>query len=140
VRQVRICRARAAGRLALAAATALAAPEALHWRATRRFLPWVPDRTTGPGLDLVLVLGFPSRRSGLHPMQRWRVDIAVRSMDRSRGLLLVSGGSRKHGRCEADDMAAYARDFHGVPAGQVLLASIFRDLGSASLSRILIFA
>lgn len=54
-------------------------------------------------------------------MQRWRVDVAVRSMERSRGVLLISGGSRKHGRCEADDMATYAREAHGVPAGRVLL-------------------
>lgn len=112
---------RAAGGIALAARIALIASEALHWRAARRFLPSGPDRTTGPGDDLVLVLGFPSRVNGLHPMQRWRIDIAVRSMERSRGVLLISGGSRKHGRCEADDMAAYARESHGIPAERVLL-------------------
>lgn len=121
MQRVRKRRKRAAGGIAFGTGVALAASEALHWRATRRFLPSVTNRTTGPGDDVVLVLGFPSRANGLHPMQQWRIDIAVRSMDRSRGLLLVSGGSRKHGRCEADDMAAYARDAHGVPAEQVLV-------------------
>lgn len=118
---MRIRRKHAAGGIALGTVVALAASEALHWRAARRFLPSVTNRTTGLGDDLVLVLGFPSRANGLHPMQRWQIDIAVRSMDRSCGLLLVSGGSRKHGRCEADDMAAYARDSHGLPAERVLL-------------------
>ena len=100
---------------------AFAASEWLHWRAARRCLPQVGARSTGSGDDVVLVLGYPSRGGGLHPMQKWRIDIAVRSMERTCDVLVVSGGSRKHGRCEAEDMAAYARDRHGVAPGRLAL-------------------
>jgi len=100
---------------------AFAASEGLHWYASRRCLPEAADRSTGSGDDVLLVLGFPSRASGLHPMQKWRTDIAVRSMERSSDVLVFTGGSRKKGRCEADDMAAYARDQHQVRSDRLVL-------------------
>lgn len=54
-------------------------------------------------------------------MQKWRTDIAVRSMERSSDVLVFSGGSRKKGPCEADDMAAYARDQHQVRSDRLVL-------------------
>lgn len=100
---------------------AFAVSEGLHWRETRRFLPNASDRSTGPGDDVLLVLGFPSRTSGPHPMQKWRTDIAIRSMERSSDFLVLSGGSRKKGRCEADAMAAYARDQHQMRPDRLVL-------------------
>lgn len=96
----------------------LAASELVHWWAARSNLPAIAEQTTGPGASVVLVLGFPSRPRGLHPMQRWRAEIAVRSAAPG-DLLLFTGGSRKHGRCEADDMADHARDSHGIPEGRL---------------------
>src|SRR4051794_27671846 len=95
-------------RCLIALGFALATSELLHYRATLRHLPPLTERSTGDGENVVLVLGYPSRASGLHPMQRWRTDIGARSMERSSDVLVFTGGSRKHGRCEADDMAAYA--------------------------------
>ncbi len=54
-------------------------------------------------------------------MQKWRTDIAIRSMERSSDFLVLSGGSRKKGRCEADAMAAYARDQHQMRPDRLVL-------------------
>ena len=95
--------------------------ELVHWRASRRHLGR-PARRDGVAPGVVLVLGHPSRRSGrLHPMQRWRTDIAVRSMRSATDRLVFSGAGRGDGPSEAEVMATYARRTLGVPADAIVL-------------------
>ena len=72
--------------------------------------------------EAIIVLGYPSpRRSGTHPLQRWRCEIAVRSMRPERLSTLIMTGSAGRGqRSEAAVMAAYARDVLGVPAARIV--------------------
>ncbi|MCM3882262.1 YdcF family protein [Frankia sp. R82] len=74
------------------------------------------------GAQVVLVLGFPATRHGrLHPLQRWRTEIGVRSLapgEDSR--LIFSGGGPPGAPTEAETMAAHARDVLGMPARQIL--------------------
>ncbi|MGV9680518.1 YdcF family protein [Nocardia sp. NPDC003482] len=94
--------------------------ELLHWRASRRLL--------GPGVgparsEVVVVLGYPVRRNGrMHPLQRWRCRIAVRSLDsRVDGTLVFTGGAVRREPAEAEVMARYAREVLGVPEGRVVI-------------------
>ena len=116
-----------AGTGALGAAVALIA-ELVQWRSSRRGFSGrsrVDGRVSGP--DLVLVLGFPSRSRGRrHPMQRWRTDIAVRSMHSEHGLLLFTGAGPVGEPSEAQVMAAYACDVLGVPAQQIAVQTAAR--------------
>jgi len=83
-----------------------------------------------PTLDqVVLVLGYPSGRRGrLHPLQRWRTEIAVRSVRHARGwptapnaLLVFSGAATRSAPvAEAEMMARYAREVLGVPADRIV--------------------
>jgi uncharacterized SAM-binding protein YcdF (DUF218 family) len=76
--------------------------EARHWRANRR-LP----RGRG-GRRVLLVLGCPPRPDGsVSPVQRWRVDLAVRSW-RPGDVVVFSGGAIEGLACEADVMAGEA--------------------------------
>ena len=53
------------------------AVELVHWRAARRLAP-PSEPAAGP--PAVVVLGYPTRADGRsHPVQRWRVRIAVRT-------------------------------------------------------------
>ena len=90
--------------------------EALHWRASRRFL----GRGHAPGRCALVVLGFPARRDGrLHPIQKWRTDIAKRAFASLGAERIVFSGGPSRGRpSEAGTMAAYAMQL-GVPAGSV---------------------
>ncbi|MDN5769290.1 MAG: YdcF family protein [Microlunatus sp.] len=109
-------------RLLLLAEVATALGEIVYWRASRQHLG--PAGTTPPRSEVVLVLGYPSRPGGrLHPLQRWRTEIAVRSLDPScpEGHLVFSGASPRAGRSEAAVMAAYARNVLGVPSGRIVL-------------------
>ncbi len=93
--------------------------ELMHWRASRQALGHrgAGDRA---GAEVVLVLGYPSRaRGGLHPMQRWRTQVAVRSMHPQRGRLVFSGAGPEGAPSEAEVMAAHARDVFGVPARRI---------------------
>ncbi len=102
------------------------AVELAHWRASRRGRAGHPD-DAAEGPDVVLVLGFPSRRSGrLHPVQRWRTDIAVRSMRSPRSRLVFSGAGRVGVASEAEVMAGYACGVRGVPAEQVVVETSAR--------------
>ena len=60
-------------------------------------------------------------------MQRWRTDIAVRSMHPEHGRLVFSGAGRGGGPSEAPVMAAYARDHLGVPAQRITLETHARS-------------
>jgi uncharacterized SAM-binding protein YcdF (DUF218 family) len=69
----------------------------------------------------VVVLGYPAKPDGRpHPVQRWRCDIAVRSMDPGRDSQLIFTGFGPDGEpSEAAVMSAYARDVLGVPADRI---------------------
>lgn len=112
---------RLAGAFTVGTTATFALSEYLHWQASRRCFPSGAEPVSGAGPEAVLVLGYPSRGTGLHPIQRWRTDIAVRSMDRQSGRLVFSGGSRTPTRCEAEVMAEYAQDRHRVHPGQIVL-------------------
>jgi uncharacterized SAM-binding protein YcdF (DUF218 family) len=105
----------------------LAGADLVHRWASRRGLGR-PGPLPGAGPEVVLVLGFPSRRSGRpHPMQRWRTEIAVRSLRTPDGRLVFSGAGR-HGRpSEAEVMAGLARDRHGIAAGRITLETRARS-------------
>jgi len=103
----------------------IAASEVWHRQASRSG-PGVP---AARGSRVIVVLGYPSRRSGrLHPMQKWRTEMAVRSLpaaadhpDHADHVLLFTGGrSRGAAVTEAEAMAAHARSL-GVPADRILL-------------------
>ncbi|MCI2238350.1 YdcF family protein [Paenibacillus sp. TRM 82003] len=125
---------------ALAAAAALPVvavlvAELVQWRASRRGWDQHPHRDRSrrrgrrtaepvPGPQVVLVLGCPSRPGGrVHPVQRWRTEIAVRSLHPQHGRLLFSGGrtGAPDDPSEACVMAAYARDVLGVPEQRIAL-------------------
>lgn len=118
---------RAAGLLGGGALVTAAAAEWLHWRASRRYLG--RDQRAGDGSEAVIVLGYPPRRNGqTHPMQRWRCQIATRSMDPARaGRLIFSGAARPGGPSEAAVMSGYAHDVLGVPAERIALETKARS-------------
>jgi len=103
----------------IGAVVAVAGAEFLHWRASRQEF----GRVSASGSEAVLVLGYPARRDGRpHPLQRWRCEIAVRSMDLRRdGTIVFSGARTGSGWVEAQVMADYARRVLGVPAQRILL-------------------
>jgi DUF218 domain len=76
----------------------------------------------GDGPEVIVVLGYPARRDGgLHPIQRWRCEIAVRSIDPRRPTTLVFTGAARDGRpSEAAVMARWAKNL-GVGAAEVVL-------------------
>ncbi len=109
------------GAAVLAGAAAVAGAEIWHRRASRSW-PGA-DRRRADRPQAVVVLGHPSRRDGrLHPVQKWRTEIAVRSMPASAGGVLVFSGGRTRGAdvSEAETMAAYARELR-VPDDRILL-------------------
>jgi uncharacterized SAM-binding protein YcdF (DUF218 family) len=114
-------RAGLAAGLAAAALLPVATAELLHWQASRRALGAGPHPQPGTGTEAVIVLGYPARDDGrLHPLQRWRCDIAVRSMDPGRDSQLVfTGFGPDGGPSEAAMMSAYAQDVLGVPASRI---------------------
>ena len=106
-----------------AGAVGVAAAELSHRRASR--LPPGADRLRRDQRRAVVVLGYPSRKSGRpHAVQRWRTEIAVRSLrvpGDGDGVLVFSGGfTRGSAVSEAETMAAYARRLR-VPDDQILL-------------------
>jgi hypothetical protein len=122
---------RTAGLLGVGVVLAVAASEWLHWSASRRFLgapsagDGAPSAGDGAGgSEAVIVLGYPPRRNGQpHPLQRWRCQIAARSVDPGRaGQMIFTGAAAGEDRpSEAAVMSGYARDVLGVPAGRIAL-------------------
>jgi uncharacterized SAM-binding protein YcdF (DUF218 family) len=111
----------------LAAVVSIAASELWHRQASR----------SGPGADArqasgsraLVVLGFPSRRHGrLHAVQKWRTEIALRSLSQAAdGVLVFTGGpSRGAAVSEAETMAAHARRLH-FPDHRILLETKARS-------------
>ena len=105
------------GRLAAlgaAAVAGLAAAELVHRRAASGEPADHPDART----EAIIVLGYRSGRDGTpSPVQRWRCEIAVRSMDPSMSSTLIMSGWRG----EAEVMAAYVHDVLGVPSDRIVL-------------------
>lgn len=104
-----------------AGAVGVVGAELWHRRASR--LSPGADRRGPDRSQAVVVLGYPSRRNGRpHPVQRWRTEIAVRSLPASDDSVLVFSGGRTRGSAvsEAETMAAYARRLQ-VPEDRILL-------------------
>ena len=115
-------------RLAIAVssvAVVLAGAELLHWQASKS---GAPKGASANGSYGIVVLGFPSRRNGrLHPIQRWRTQIGVRSLSSAeKGFVVFTGGSSRGRISEAEAMAAYAVHL-GVPAERIGLEARSRS-------------
>ena len=111
-----------AAAVAVPAAVVLVA-ELVQWRASRLGFSRRPAGSP-PGPQVVLVLGSTSRPGGrLHPLQRWRTEIAVRSLHPVHGRLLFTGGrtGAPGEPSEAHVMAAHAREVLGVPGERIAL-------------------
>ncbi len=111
--------------VASAVIVAVAGAELLHWRASKS----APAMDAAPsGSYGIVVLGFPSRRDGsLHPIQRWRTKIGVRSLSLVQsGVLVFTGGASRRGASEAETMAAYAAGMR-VPARRIGLETRSRS-------------
>jgi uncharacterized SAM-binding protein YcdF (DUF218 family) len=109
---------RAAGIALAVPALVVGACEVAHFAASRSGRAGIdPQRPAA-----LVVLGCPTTRRGrLTAMQRWRVDIAVRSFRRAPASRVVfTGAAWKQGRSESEAMAAYARRL-GVPEAAILL-------------------
>ena len=104
---------------AAAAAVGLLLSEVAHWRASAG----CPQTIDGKLPCAVIVLGYPSRSDGgLHPVQRWRTEIAARSLHAAGGgsTLLFTGAVTRDGPLsEAEAMARYAVEELGVPSASV---------------------
>ncbi len=105
----------------------VAAAEWLHWTASRRYFGAGPGRAAGS--EAVIVLGYPARRGGRpHPLQRWRCQIAARSIDPRRdGQVIFTGAGPAGQPSEAAVMAGYARDALGIPADRIALETRSRS-------------
>jgi uncharacterized SAM-binding protein YcdF (DUF218 family) len=102
----------AAERFALLGVGALVISETVHWRASKWYLP----ETAPSGPAALIVLGFPTKSNGaVHPVQKWRVQVARRAYEQLGAQKVVfSGGPSKGRAAEADTMAAYAVSL-GIP-------------------------
>ncbi|CAJ63384.1 hypothetical protein; putative signal peptide [Frankia alni ACN14a] len=122
-------RLRAVAAVAGVAAAPVAVAEALHWRASRQLRGRGRGLPARRGAQAVVVLGFPSTRAGtLHPLQRWRTEIGVRSLAPDAGSRLIfTGGGPPGAVTEAEAMAGYARDALGVPAEKIRLETSARN-------------
>jgi uncharacterized SAM-binding protein YcdF (DUF218 family) len=98
--------------------------EVLHWHASRS---GTVGRATASSCGFV-VLGFRSRRDGtVHPVQRWRVDIARRSFEAQDSARVVfTGGAQPSGSTEAATMAELAVQA-GIPSEAMALETQARS-------------
>lgn len=108
-------------------ATAITAAEAAHWRAARSCSARPGPARAEP--ETIIVLGYPSMAGGrLHPLQRWRTDIAVRSMTPGcRTRHIFSGGAHDAGPTEAQVMAGYAQARLGGAPCEIVLETRARS-------------
>jgi uncharacterized SAM-binding protein YcdF (DUF218 family) len=123
----RICQL--AGAAGAVTVLTVAAAEWLHWSASRRYLGTSPRPSADVGSEAVIVLGYPSKRNGgTRPLQRWRCQIAARSMDTGRpGQVIFTGAARPGQPSEAAVMSGYAHDVLGVPADRIALETKARS-------------
>ena len=99
----------------------VAASELLHWSASGWDLPAPAPR----GRCALIVLGYPTKRSGeLRSVQRWRVEMAKRALERLGAELVVfsgvgvqgqAGRGRRHGRLRRVARRARPPDSHREP-------------------------
>jgi uncharacterized SAM-binding protein YcdF (DUF218 family) len=75
------------------------------------------------GSEAIVVLGFPAKRDGRpHALQRWRCEIAARSLNGDAdGPIVFTGAAQGRARSEAEVMADYAREALGLPAERIVL-------------------
>ncbi len=108
--------------LAGAAVLAWLLPEAAHAVASRIGFPG-PGGDTGRARgepEALVVLGCPTYPDGrLHPLQRWRVEIAARTMSPAVRVVVCTGRTAATGGGEARPMAAHARRL-GIPAERIV--------------------
>lgn len=97
-----------AASVAAVGAALVAFAEGQAWTASRADYPSSPQTGPATGRDVVLVLGFRSRRDGRrNAVQTWRTRIAIRSAPP--GALFVFSGAAVRGRVpEAVIMSRYA--------------------------------
>lgn len=103
----------------------IAASEFATWRISSR---QPPARRDAP--SAVIVLGYPTRRNGgLHPVQRWRTEIGVRTLKNlDHGWLIFSGAPTKGAaESEAAVMARYAVTVLRVPEDRVRVEPLARS-------------
>lgn len=104
--------------IAAAATVVVAAPEVAHACASRR--GFGPSKGPG-GAEAIIVLGCPSNPDGsLHPLQRWRVEIAARSLNPRTTTVVFTGTTATTGLSEAAVMAAHAPT-RGIPEQLIVL-------------------
>lgn len=106
-------------RLLKVAALVVAAPEVAHGFASQQ--AYGNPRQDEYSTEAIVVLGCPTHADGsLHPLQRWRVDIAARTMNPRVKVVVFTGTTAKTGISEASAMAAHART-RGIPGDLIVL-------------------
>lgn len=101
------------------AAGILLAPEMAHMVASR--LGYGASSSDRHGSEAIVVLGCPTNPDGtLHPLQRWRVEIAKRTLNPQVRVVVFTGRTGSTGRTEAASMAEHARAL-GVPDELIVL-------------------
>ncbi|WP_165831700.1 YdcF family protein [Brachybacterium endophyticum] len=112
----------------LAAGEIISTAVAHHERALmKKFADSRPTRPTRPqpsaGVrEAVVVLGYGNPGPVVNAINRWRVDVGLRSIDPSadRSLLVLTGGTKHSEISEAEHMARYARTERGYDGPLVL--------------------
>ena len=106
-------------RALLVAGAVVVVAELAHRRASRQVLAAAPGRSCA-----VLALGYRTRRDGrIHALQRWRTEIAVRTLTPAGDGCVIFSGGRAGGREEAEAvvMARYAMDALGLAPQRIRL-------------------
>lgn len=107
-------------RLARAALVFWLLSEGMHALASRALLPR-RGRAAIEGDPTVIVLGFRNRHpERINAVNRWRADVAVRSLPAQPTRLIATGGSRAKGMSEAALIAAYLVEVHGMDSKTIV--------------------
>lgn len=100
-------------------AALIAASETAHLLSSK--LAYGRPRTGPDTTEAMIVLGCPTNLDGsLSRAQRWRVDIAARTVNPRTRVVVFTGTTAKTGVSEASAMAAYART-QGIPDDIIVL-------------------
>lgn len=97
---------RLAGLATAGATLVVVGAEVAHWRASRRLV----SASASDGPCGIIVLGYPPRHDGtIHPLGRWRVEMACRAVaSLGASTVVFTGGGRPGRPTEAAIMADYA--------------------------------
>jgi vancomycin permeability regulator SanA len=108
--------------------------EVMHGRAASLRVPETRGSTS------VVVLGYPSWRGGQpHPVQRWRVELAKKTIDRhGADRVVLSGGPTRTGPTEASVMAKLAVAVGIDPAIIILESESMNTWSNVKLSSALV--